>query len=574
MSEPSPPTPQLPAPLVVAATTRRGRWGLIWLLPVAAVLMALGMAVHSWMNTGPHISIRFASANGLESGKSKVRYKEVEVGLVQSVELDEDGDGVVAQVQLHRSAARLANSGTRFWIVRPQLGVAGVSGLNTLISGAYIGVDAGVYDNNRQTEFVGLEQPPAITRDSKGTRYVLSASNLGSLGVGSPLYYRRMAVGRVTSFALDEAGKHVMLEVFVEQPYDRFVTAQTRFWNASGFDMALGPEGLQINTQSLASIVAGGIAFGALSGQPDGADSLPQAAADTHFRLHSSRRLAMSRRSEAALPVRLRYDQPVEGLAVGAVLELHGSAFGEVTATVLDFDPERQRFFTWVDANLYPRQLGPAFERVTQRSGRGQAASDAAQHDERSFVRQLIQHGYRAQLQADNLLTGQMHISFRRPSKGAAAASAWTADWQATPLLLPTASSHTAQLQDQIAHIASQLEKIRFDKIGTELQGGLQSTRRAMDAASHLMTTLAPQAQAMLHDAQRALQSADATMQTLQQTLGQSGGLPDQAGEAMQEVKRAARSLRTLADYLHAHPDALLRGRGHAPASTASSSQP
>ena len=252
----------LPPSPVLRATVRRPRFSLIWLLPMVAVLIALSFAVHNWLQTGPRLQLHFKTAEGLVAGKSQVRYKEVVIGTVQRIELEDNGEGVVVSVQLERSAARIANRDSKFWIVRPQLGLGGVSGLNTLLSGAYVGVDAGSYDSPSQLEFVGLEQPPTVMRDSKGRRFRLLAPAMGSLGIGSPVYYRRMQVGRMTSFTLDPSGKQVAIEIFVDHPYDGFVNGRTRFWNASGVDVSVSSDGFKVNTESLASIVAGGIAFG------------------------------------------------------------------------------------------------------------------------------------------------------------------------------------------------------------------------------------------------------------------------------------------------------------------------
>lgn len=554
----------LPQPVVRQARTRRSRFSWIWLLPLVAVLIALSMAVHNWLTTGPVVTIRFKTAEGLVAGKSQLRYKEVVIGTVQKVALAEDGQGVVVKVQLEGSAARVANSGSRFWVVRPQLGLGGVSGLNTLLSGAYIGVDAGDYKNARQTEFEGLELPPAVMRDSKGRRFVLAASSLGSLNIGSPVYYRRIQVGRVTSFAMEQGGKKIGIEIFVDQPYDAFVTTHSRFWNASGVDLSVGADGVRMDTESLAAIVAGGIAFGDLPMPPAAllqaqAAPVPAPAVEGgRFDLYDNQRMALASRLEPPVPLRMRFDQSVRGLAAGAPIELRGKQLGQVLATSLDFDQRKQQFFAWVDAELYPRQLGNAFSHLQQTEGHAGSAATSVAHDV-AFIRYLAEHGYRAQLRTGNLLTGQLYISMEHFPK----AGTYQGDWEAQPVSFPTMPGNFDQLQTQLSSIAGRLEKVRFDEIGAELQGSLKSARQAMDTANRSLATLTPETRTMLDQAQKALKSAETAIQSAQHVMG-PGGVTDQTGDAMQEVQKAARSLRSLSDYLRTNPDVLIRGRADA----------
>ncbi|MEZ7828068.1 intermembrane transport protein PqiB [Brachymonas denitrificans] len=557
----------LPPQPVIRAQTRRPRFSLIWLLPLVAVLIALSMAVHNWLQTGPVISIHFQTAEGLVAGKSQVRYKEVVIGTVRAISLAERGDGVVVQVQLEGTAAKVANSGTRFWVVRPQLGLGGVTGLSTLLSGSYIGTDAGDYANPRQTEFTGLEQPPAVTRDSKGKRYYLMTNTLGSLGIGSPVFYRRVQVGRVTSYALAKDGKGLGVEIFIDQPYDAYVTPRTRFWNASGIDFSVGSDGVKVNTESLAAIVAGGVAFGEPPepAVPVAAEQAARAQADTapegtRFQLYDNPKIAMTSRAEAPVVVRMRYDQSVRGLTIGAPVELGGKPIGEVLETSLDFDQERKNFFVWVDALLYPRQMGDAFLRLIEEAG---AKSQDARSQDRAFIRYLVDHGYRAKLKTGNLLTGQLYVNIERVPK----APVFAGRYDVLPVPFPTVQgANMEQLQTQLSNIANRLEKVKFDEIGSDLQNSLKSASRALDTANRSLNNLTPEARVMLLNAQKALKSAESTMVAVQPAMG-PGGVPDQANEALLEVRKAAQSLRSLTDYLKTHPDALLRGRsGSAPA--------
>src|SRR5262249_44134099 len=154
-----------------------------------------------------------------------------------------------------KSAAGLMVEDARFWVVKPRVTLSGISGLGTLLSGNYIGFEAGT-SQNRQTEFTGIEGPPLIVGSQPGRQVVLEADSLGSLGSGSPIYYRRLEAGRVLAYDLDKNGKSVGVRIFVDAPYDRYVTPHTRFWNASGIDLSLSAGGLDLRTQSLVALLA------------------------------------------------------------------------------------------------------------------------------------------------------------------------------------------------------------------------------------------------------------------------------------------------------------------------------
>ena len=186
------------------------------------------------------------------------------VGTVKSIGFNEDRSKVVVTAEL-AEVSDLARDGTNFWVVKPRLDVSGVSGLGTLLSGAYIGVDAiegkGKASKATKLTLEGLEIPPAVTHDRTGKRFKLKADNLGSLDVGSPVYYRRINVGRVIGYELDKSGDSVNIEVFVDAPNDAFVTSGTRFWNSSGVDFSVNADGLKVRTQSVVSLLVGGVAF-------------------------------------------------------------------------------------------------------------------------------------------------------------------------------------------------------------------------------------------------------------------------------------------------------------------------
>ena len=213
-------------------------------------MVAIGIAVQRVLSEGPTITIVFKSADGIEAGKTFIKYKDVRIGQVTAVKLSEDYSKVLVKAKIAKHAAGLMVEDAKFWVVEPRISLSGVSGLNTLLSGNYIGFQAGKSTEEQRT-FIGLDEPPTIM-DQPGRRFVLKANTLGSLGVGEPIYYRGILVGQVALYNLAADGKSVEITIFVNAPYDKYVTAETRFWNASGIDVSVGADGVDVRTESLA----------------------------------------------------------------------------------------------------------------------------------------------------------------------------------------------------------------------------------------------------------------------------------------------------------------------------------
>ena len=541
--EPPPPAPDarvvaadVPQPRVVRA--RRWNVSMVWLLPAVAVAIAASMLLRTFLLVGPRIEIEFATAEGIEAGKTDVRYKEVVIGKVTSVSLRDDRKSIIAGVQLDLSAASFAVEDTTFWVVRPRIGVAGVSGLGTLLSGAYIGVDGGVSQKPR-SRFVGLEAPPFVLRGEPGLVYVLRAEDLGSLEVGSPVFHRRTRVGRVVGYTLDADRDELSVKVFVEAPYQKLVARETRFWNASGVELSVNASGLTLNTQTIASILTGGLAFDT----PSDVDKPTPAPGETVFTLFKDRRAALAPPDGVPVAVRMVFEQSIRGLAEGAAVDLLGIDIGTVRSISLQYDGQRRRFPIEVVADIFPLRLG-SVRTALLRDGAG-GGGDAA------VLQKLIGNGLRAQLRTGNLLTGQMYVALDF-LPGPARVSATAPDGVLT---MPTAPGTLSDIQPQIAAIVQKVSKIPFDEIGRDL-------RSTLSRASAAIGQLTPEAQKSLAEVQRTLSAAQASLERLDRNVTDPNA-PVQRNleQTLLELQRTSRALRVLSEYLQRHPESLLRGK-------------
>ena len=547
-----PPPPPPPAPTVVSR--KRSLPSVVWLVPVIALAVGISLVVNSLLKAGPHITIEFRTAEGLEAGKTEVRYKEVVVGRVDAVSLSEDRKRVIASVRLARSAASLAVEDTNFWVVRPRIGVGGISGLATLVSGAYIGADAGVSTEDRKA-FVGLEVPPFVLRGEPGRSFVLRAPDLGSLDVGSPIFYRRTRVGRVVGYTLDAEKDELLVQIFVEAPYERLVNNRSRFWNASGFDFTLNASGLTVDTQALTSVVAGGVAFEHSELATPNAKDEAEAAAGTRFWLFSNRKAAIAPPDGPPMRLRFVFDQSVRGLSVGAPIDFLGVEIGEVRTIRPGYDAQRKRYPMEVTADVHPLRLG-AVRGALVEEGQGRSQDQAQrQRDRREqnvrLFQRLVENGLRAQLRTGNLLTGQMYVALDFVPKSRPATLAMA---DGVPEV-PTVPGTLSDVQPQIAEIVAKINKVPFDEIGRDLRATLAQAREAI-------AKLSPEAQQSLAEVRKTLDALQGSLGKFDRNLlDPDAPVQRNVEQTMTDLQRAAQSLRVLTDYLQRHPESLLRGK-------------
>lgn len=528
---------------------RQRNWvsSLIWLIPILAAVIGVSLMVQTWVQRGPEITITFRSGEGIEAGKTKVKYKEVEIGTVQSIALSEDRTHVLVTVRLKKEAKSFTAADSRFWVVRPRVSGLQVSGLATLLFGAYIGADAGI-STELTDKFVGLETPPIVTRDISGKQYLLNAADMGSLDIGSPVYFRRIKVGQVTAYDLDDNGKGVIIRIFINSPYDKFVGINTRFWHASGIDMQINAEGLTLKSESLTTVLLGGLSF-----QSPDDNSGPPAKENTAFVLAENQTEALKGPDGEAVMILLNFKQSVRGLRPGADADFRGLVLGQVKSIGIEYDPKQQEFSIRVLVQIYPERLGRRYAEYRKES----------KYTAQQRLQFMIDRGLRAQLRTANILTGQLYVAFDFFPKFAAtkrdvSRSKANVDDAHALLELPTIPRSAEEIQTQISEIALKLSKVPFDQIGSELQESLKILQGTLNSVGQLAEKLnndvAPEMAMAMRDVRDTLDAAE-------RTLSDDAPLQRDLRQTLQELTRAAVSLRVLTDYLERHPEAVIRGR-------------
>ena len=529
-------------PEAAAVARRRRLPQLVWLVPFVAAVLGGWLLLDFMAQRGPTVVISFASAEGLEPGKTRIRYKNVDIGEVKQIALSQDRRRVLVTAKLVKQAEDFLAADTRFWVVRPRVSGGRISGLGTLLSGAYIGLDIGKSEETSR-EFVGLEVAPSLTSDLPGRQFVLQAEDIGSLDIGSPVYYRRMQAGEVVAHELDRSGGNIAIKVFIHAPYDRFVSPRTRFWNASGVDLSLDANGVRLQSQSLLSVILGGIAFET----PGGSSGEEEAPLNASFVLHSDRALALKAPDGVPMLMTLNFGESIRGLTAGAPVNFRGIDVGEVLGVGVEYEQGRDWFH-------FPVRIAVYTERFALRGDGKGRSKESGGRVEQGLLKAMRERGLRAQLRTGNLLTGQLYVALDffpelKPSG---------VDWSKRPLELPTVRGNFENLQESLAKILGKLEKLPLDEIAGDLRTLLQSLDHSANSVDKLAqrvdSEVAPEVVA-------GLKALRATLGSVERLLASDAPLQQDVREALREVARAAQSLRTLADTLERQPSAIIWGK-------------
>jgi paraquat-inducible protein B len=545
---------------IPAPDIQRGkRFSIVWLIPLLAAIIGVWLAVKTFRETGPTITIVFKSAEGLVPGKTEIKFKDVTVGKVENIQLSEDLSLVLVTAAMSRDVSTHLTQDTVFWIVRARVAVGEVSGINTLLTGAYIGMMPGS-GGKVVHRFEGQEKPPAIFRNSPGRQFNLRAEQLGSLDIGSPVYYRQVKVGRVTNVEMADDGTGVLLEIFVVAPYHQQVKRRSRFYNASGLNVTIGADGVRVDTPSLASLLVGGISFFTAEDM----ESAPPPGVDQVFTLHGSRDAANAAIYSYREYYLLYFDETIRGLAAGAPVEFYGIKIGEVVSIRLLFDQDRLTFRIPVLIAIEPDRIEMDGELAIP---------------EYQVMAKLVKKGLRAQQRTGNLLTGQSYVSLRIHPEIEPDAIRTDDSYPVLPTIPNAVEEITATakrlldrfnslpLEETLADIREAARQVK-DMTGSKtLESAIdnidQSFAEFRKVTADLTDGTLPKINGMLDQARVSLARGEETLAAAKHILGEGAPVVYNLNRLLLELQDAARAVETLADYLERHPDAIVFGKGN-----------
>ena len=509
---------------------------MIWVVPLVALFIGGWLAYKALSEKGPTITITFESAEGLEAGKTKIKFKDVEIGQVSDIAISEDFSHVVVTAKLKKGTGPYLTDKTRFWVVRARIAAGEVSGLGTLFSGAYIGVDPQT-EGKEQNHFKGLEIAPVLTETLPGRHFTLLAHDLGSLEIGTRVRYRKVTVGKVVGYRFDPDLDILKIQVFVQAPFHEKVRKETRFYNASGVDFALDPSGLRVNTDSLVSVVLGAIAFES----PVSLKVSEQAPENFEFKLYPDRESTKQKEYMTKRYYLLYFEDDISGLSTEAPVNFKGIRVGHVLDFSLQYNWKKKDFQIPVLIEIEP-------ERIEQIHVKGPT-------DPNKNMEFFVEGGLRAQLKSANLITGQKFVDLAFHPDAPPAKVRYD---EAYPVL-PTLPQPLKQLMASVENIVDRLDKVPTDEIGRDVKAVLESLNNTLRKTETMFGEIHEE---VLPEITQTLKTLQGSLSDIEKSYGKDSITNQELRKTLNELEEAARSIRILTEYLQRHPESLLRGKG------------
>lgn len=548
------------APELQVKNSKRFSLSIVWLVPILAALIGGGVAYQSFSERGPLVEIQFSKGHGFEAGKTKIKRNDVVVGLVEEVTLADDLDTVIVKARLDKVLEPYLGDTASFWVVTANVTGSGVTGLGTILSGAYIEIDWSGPPQTRRRVFVGADAQPLTPPGADGQHVALRTPTARSVTVGSPVFFRRIAVGRIESVALSDDLTHVQYSAFIEAPYDRIITPATRFWDVSGVSVTAGADGLDFDIASLEALAVGGIEFGDIGLAVLQTGTVERS--DLVFEIFPNRGAALESRfdapEEAGFLFLVQFDESIRGLQVGSPVEWQGIQIGRVHDIQIDLDP----------TNLEENPVSVILELQPSRLGLEGFDQESATFGLSSWV----DYGMRVQLETGNLLSGSKVVRFVENLDAAPA----EIDFTSGPYPeLPTAPGDIEAVAQNVEDIVAQVANAPIEDLVVTalalLQGAdtfinndetqklpgelnatlaaLQSTAANLDEASAQLPLLVARMNALADAGEAALTGVSPDSQ-----------LYVDLSSAVRDLRDTARSLGAVAEQLENKPNALIFG--------------
>ncbi|WP_207100802.1 intermembrane transport protein PqiB [Paracoccus shandongensis] len=522
--QPPPPRPASPARKTAVRAAQAGI-NIIWLVPIIALVVTLGIAWNAYAGRGEVIEVEFTDATGVTPGETALRFREITVGQVEGVSFTADLSRVVVRIRVDKDVAPYIDSDAAFWIVRPQVTAQGVTRLDTVLTGSFI---EGYWDatvSAPQDRFVGQERPPLVRSDTPGTWVTLAMENADGIGEGAPVLYRGVQVGRMENLRLADTEDQVIADAFIEAPHDKRLTTATVFWDTSGFSLSLGASGVSLNVNSLSSVLQGGVAFDTLvsGGQPvePGHVFALQPDEDT------ARNDILASDNAEPLRIAMLIDDSLRGLEKGADVQFQGLRVGQVTDLAVTADQETDKIRQVVTMAISPFRLG--------------LPAEATPEDALAFLQEAVADGLRARVASAGFLGTSLMVELVDIP-------------DAAPALIDTG----AQPNPIIPSVPGDLEDFTASAQGFLSRIGNLPLEEVLRSATDMMNSVTAIASS---------EDTRAIPESLRQTLDQARGAATDIGGMARELREAdtAANLARLVDEAAAAAEAVKLAAADAP---------
>ena len=512
----------------------------IWLIPLVALTIGAWMIIDTWRQQGPLITIELSTAQGININETLVKLHEMPIGKVVDIKLNNKLNGVVLTARINKKASSLLTSDSQFWVVKPRISLGNISGLSTILSGAYIELSPG----SKQTfssNFQGLDNPPLTPFGTPGLHITLDSNSDHAFDIGDPVLYRGNKVGRIEYTHFNGKEGKFYYNVFIDAPYDQLITTNTRFWEVKGIEIDLSAEGLKFNTGTLETLLGGGVAFDVPSYMVKGEVITERA----YFSIYPNKEKVNERLYSAGQNYMVLFSQTIRGLKPGAAVEYKGIKIGEVVRTDIDY-PEVKDF-------LSKHTLLPVMIKISP--GRlGLQDNEMGVYKSHQDMKKWISKGLHGVLNIDNLLTGSMYIELKYHTIENSEPKTY-----GDLLLIPTADSELKQLFERVSSIVNTIEELPFNGVIDSANNALNAMNTAMntfDSASFEVAELLknPQSQALIAQLNQTLLSVE----NLTNSYTNGSQSNQQLNQLMQTIEQTVKALTPLLIQLKMQPNSLI----------------
>lgn len=477
-------------------------WSPVWIFPIVTALIGAWVLFYHYSHQGPQVTLITTNAEGIEGGKTTIKSRSVDVGIVESATLTDDLTHVEIKARLNSGMEKLLHKDSVFWVVKPQVGREGISGLGTLLSGAYIELQPG-NKGSRLENYQLLDSPPLAPPDAKGIRVILDSKKAGQLSPGDPVLFRGYRVGSVETSTFDAQKRTISYQLFINAPNDRLVTSNVRFWKDSGIAVDLTSAGMRVEMGSLSTLFGGGVSFDV----PEGLEQGEPVAQQSAFNLYDDQKSIQDSLYTDHIDYLMFFKDSIRGLQPGAPLEFRGIRLGTVSKVPF-FSPNMRQVFN----NDYRI---PVLVRIEPERLKAQLGEDT---DVGAHLEQLLKRGLRGSLKTGNLVTGALYVDLdfypkEPPITGVREFNGYQ--------IIPTVSGGLAQIQQRLMEALDKINNLPLNPMIEQATNTLSESQRTM---KHLQTTLdnmnkitsSQSMQDLLADMQNTLRELNRSMQGFQ----------------------------------------------------------
>jgi len=477
-------------------------WSPVWIFPIITALIGAWILFYHYSHQGPEVTLITTNAEGIEAGKTTIKSRSIDVGVVESATLTDDLTHVEIKARLNADMQKLLHGDTVFWVVKPQVGREGISGLGTLLSGAYIELQPGTKGGVRD-DYQLLDSPPLAPPDAKGIRVVLDSKKAGQLTPGDPVLFRGYRVGSVETSVFDPQKRTMSYQLFINAPNDRLVTSNVRFWKDSGIAVDLTSAGMRVEMGALTTLFGGGVSFDV----PDGIDLGQPVAEKTEFDLYDNQRSIQESLYTEHKDFLLFFKDSIRGLQPGAPVEFRGMRLGTVSKVPFFMPGLRQALN---EDYRIPVLIRIEPERIASQMGESP--------DILTNLPQLLERGLRGSLKTGNLVTGALYVDLDFVSKPPPITGIREFGGYS---IIPTVSSGLAQIQQRLMDTLDKINNLPLNPMLEQATGTLAESQRTM---RRLQTTLdnlnkltaSQSVQNLPQDMQKTLRELNRSMQGFQ----------------------------------------------------------